>query len=209
MSQLALPLVVPETSETEFLVSDSNAAAIHQLERWATWPVMAGLLVGPRKSGRSLLARIFAAKTGGTMIDDAERTSETEIFHAWNRAQAEHRPLLIVADAAPPEWQVRLADLRSRLAATPVLRIEPPDDALIALLLARFFERRLLIAKPDLIAWLAARVERSHLALVRVADALEDDSLRRRNPRLSIQRARATLRAAGLSMDVGDESETG
>lgn len=210
MSQLALPLVVPETSETEFLVSDSNVAVIQQLERWATWPVMAGLLVGPRKSGRSLLARIFAAKTGGTMIDDAERTSETEIFHAWNRAQADHRPLLIVADAAPPEWQVRLADLRSRLAATPLLRIEPPDDALIALLLARFFERRLLIAKPDLIAWLAARVDRSHLALVRVADALEDDSLRRRNPRLSIQRARATLQAAGLPVDiVGDGSEAG
>jgi hypothetical protein len=210
MSQLALPLVVPETSETEFLVSDSNAGAIQQLERWATWPVMAGLLVGPRKSGRSLLARIFAAKTGGTMIDDAERTSETEIFHAWNRAQAEHRPLLIVADAAPPEWQVRLADLRSRLAATPVLRIDPPDDALIALLLARFFERRLLIARPDLIAWLSARVERSHLALVRVADALESESLRRRNPRLSIPLARATLQAAGLPIEIaGDGSETG
>jgi len=198
MSQLALPLVIPEASETEFLVSDSNARAVQMLERWATWPVMAGLLVGPRKSGRSLLARIFASKSEGTMIDDAERVSETEIFHAWNRAQAEHRPLLIVADHAPPVWAIRLPDLRSRLAATPVMTLGPPDDALVSLLLARFFERRLLNAKPDLIAWLAKRVERSHLALIRVADALEADALERRNPRLSIPAARATLAPTSL-----------
>jgi len=198
MSQLALPLVVPETSETEFLVSASNERAVQMLERWATWPVMAGLLVGPRKSGRSLLARIFAAKSEGTMIDDADRVSETEIFHAWNKAQAEHRPLLIVADAAPPEWAIRLPDLRSRMAATPVMTLGPPDDALVSLLLARFFERRLLSAKPDLIAWLAKRVERSHLALIRVADALEADALERRSPRLSIPAARATLSPTSL-----------
>jgi len=205
MNQLALPLVVPETSETEFLVSDSNARVVQQLERWATWPVMAGLLVGPRKSGRSLLARIFAAKSEGTMIDDADRVSETEIFHAWNRAQAEHRPLIIVADHAPPEWSVRLADLRSRLAATPVLTIAPPDDELVRLLLARLFERRLLTAKPDLIAWLAKRVERSHLALIRVADALESDALERRSPRLSIPAARATLASTSLLTEPGSE----
>lgn len=201
MSQLALPLVIPETSETEFLVSDSNSRVVQQLERWATWPVMAGLLVGPRKSGRSLLARIFVSKSDGTMIDDAERTSESEIFHAWNRAQAEHRPLLIVADAAPPEWTPKLADLRSRLAATPVLRIEAPDDVLIEQLLARFFERRMLLPGPGLVDWLAKRVERSHYALVRVTDALEMEAARRRSPRLSIQIARATLQAAGLLVE--------
>ena len=204
MSQLALPLAVPETSETEFIVSESNARAVQMLERWATWPVMAGLLVGPRKSGRSLLARIFAGKSEGTMIDDAERVSEAEIFHAWNRAQADHRPLLIVTEAM---WSVKLPDLRSRLAATPVLTIGPPDDALISLLLARYFERRLLIAKPDLIAWLATRVERSHLALVRVADALEIDALERRSPRLSIKAAAGTLKARGLLVDSGQEED--
>lgn len=201
MTQLTLPLVIPQTSETEFLVSDSNAKAVQQLEHWATWPVMSGVLVGPRKSGRSLLARIFAAKSGGSMIDDAEQAGEADIFHAWNRAQAEHRPLLIVADHAPPEWTPRLPDLRSRLAATPVLQIGPPDDQLVQLLLARFLERRMLIAKPDLIEWLAKRVERSHLALIRVADALEMEAVRKRSPRLSIPLARGTLQATGLLVD--------
>lgn len=72
MSQLALPFDWPaDPRDDEFLVSDSNARAVQQLEHWSTWPVMAVVLTGPRKSGRSLLARIFAAKSGGEIIDDA------------------------------------------------------------------------------------------------------------------------------------------
>jgi len=194
MSQLRLPLGLPEASETEFLVGESNARAVHQLEHWATWPVMSALLVGPRKSGRSLLARVFAAKSGGRIFDDADRAKEAEVFHAWNQAQQERRPLLIVAEAAPPTWDVKLPDLRSRLAASPLLEIGPPDDQLMPQLIAHAFERHLLHAKPDLIAWLAKRIERSHVAILRVADALESES----GDRLSIPAARAVLAENGL-----------
>ncbi|HEX8302435.1 chromosomal replication initiator DnaA [Sphingomonas sp.] len=194
MSQLRLPLGMPEARETEFLVGGSNVRAVQQLERWATWPVMAALLTGPRKSGRSLLARIFAAKSGGTILDDADRAKEADVFHAWNRAQADRRPLLIVAEAAPPEWAVKLPDLRSRLAASPLLQIGPPDDALMPQLLERAFERHLLHAKPEVIAWIATRIERSHIAILRVADALESAGVQR----LSIPTARATLADACL-----------
>lgn len=194
MNQLRLPLGLPDTRDTEFLVSESNVRAVHQLERWATWPVMTALLVGPRKSGRSLLARVFAAKSGGAILDDADRLKEADVFHAWNQAQGDRRPLLIVAEAAPPEWQVKLPDLRSRLAASPLLEIGPPDDALMPQLLERAFARHLLHAKPDVIAWIARRIERSHIAILRVADALEAEAGRR----LSIPSVRATLAAAGL-----------
>lgn len=200
MSQLRLPLGLPEASETEFLIGESNVRAVNQLERWATWPVMAALLVGPRKSGRSLLARIFAAKSGGDMLDDADRLREADVFHAWNRAQADRRPLLIIAEAAPPEWAVKLPDLRSRLAASPLLEIGPPDDELMPQLIERAFARHLLHAKPDVIAWIAARIERSHIAILRVADALESAGVQR----LSIPVARATLAEACL-LTVTDE----
>jgi chromosomal replication initiation ATPase DnaA len=195
MSQLRLPLGLPEAHETEFLVGDSNARAVHQLEHWATWPVMAALLVGPRKSGRSLLARVFAAKSGGRIFDDADRAKEAEVFHAWNEAQQERRPLLIVAEAPPPVWEVKLPDLRSRLAASPLLEIGPPDDLLMPQLIERAFERHLLHAKPDGIAWLAKRIERSHVAILRVADVLEMEAT---DNRLSIPAMRAVLAANGL-----------
>lgn len=194
MSQMRLPLGLPEARETEFLVGESNSRAVHQLEHWATWPVMSALLVGPRKSGRSLLARVFAAKSGGRIFDDADRASEAEVFHAWNAAQQERRPLLIIAEAPPPIWDVRLPDLRSRLAASPLLELGPPDDVLMPQLIERAFERHLLHAKPDLIAWLSKRIERSHVAILRVADALEAEA----GERLSIPAVRAALAENGL-----------
>ena len=42
MSQIALPFDwPPDPRDDEFLVSESNARAVQQLERWSTWPVMA------------------------------------------------------------------------------------------------------------------------------------------------------------------------
>ena len=206
MSQIALPFEWPaDPRDDEFLVSDSNARAVHGIEHWGAWPVMAALLTGPRKSGRSLLARIFAGKSGGTILDDAERQSEAAIFHAWNRAQAERHPLLIVADVAPPEWVVTLPDLRSRLAATPVLALGPPDDTLMRALFERQFYKRGLDARPDLIDWLITRVERSHIAVIRAVDVLDQHVLERRK-RLSISLARATLAEAGLIAEARQNS---
>ena len=196
--QMGLPFDWPaDPRDDEFLIGTSNERVVQQLERWSTWPVMAVLVTGPRKSGRSLLARIFAAKTGGGLVDDAERQSETAIFHAWNRAQEERRPVVIVADVAPPEWAIKLPDLRSRLAASPTVRIGDPDEQLMRALFERLFLRRGLDARPELIQWLVVRVERTHIALLRAVDLL-DQAVLERHKRLSIPLARATLSEAGL-----------
>lgn len=195
---MALPLGWPAApSDDAFIVTASNARAAHLIEHRGAWPVMTALLVGPRRSGRTLLARIFAAKSGGTFIDDADREDEATLFHAWNDAQAQRRPLLMVAEQAPPAWTIALPDLRSRLAASTLAVIDPPDDALVRALFSAAFERRGLDIRPDLIDWLAARIERSHLAVERAIDALDQAAMERRR-RLSIPLARHTLSDAGL-----------
>ena len=195
---MALPFDWPaDPRDDEFLVTESNIRAVQQLERWSTWPVMSLVLTGPRKSGRSLLARIFAAKSGGQLLDDAERQSETTIFHAWNRAQEDRRPVVIVADAAPPEWAIKLPDLRSRLTASPTVRLGDPDEDLMRVLFERQFLHRHLDARPDLIEWLVKRIERTHVALLRTVDLLDQAALESRK-RLSIPLARATLARVGL-----------
>lgn len=199
MNQLPLPLDRPAGArEDKFLIGEANTRAVQTLERWATWPVMAAIITGPRKSGRSLLARTMVARSGGTMIDEADRQAETMLFHAWNEAQANHRPLFLVANDAPPVWEVRLPDLRSRLAASPVARIEQPDDGLARDILGQFIDRHELVANPDVVTWVMRRIERSYLAILRAGEALEEDADRRGNRRLSIPTARATLTASGL-----------
>ncbi|URW76829.1 chromosomal replication initiator DnaA [Sphingomonas donggukensis] len=198
MSQFDLPLPKPVSARPEeFLVGPSNTRAVHAIEHWGSWPVMTALLVGPRKSGRSMLARLFVAESHGTMIDDADRVAEAEVFHAWNRAQADRRPLLLVADAPPPEWAIRLPDLRSRINASQLLTLYPPDDTLVRDLLVYLFERRDLDVRPDLIAWLHKRVERTHLAVLRIVDRLEEVADARRSRRLSIPIAREALATGG------------
>ena len=196
--QIGLPLAWPaDPRDDEFLIAASNADAVALLDGWRDWSVRTALLTGPRKSGRSLLARIWAAKSGGALIEAAEAAAEADLFHAWNRAEQEGRPLLLGADAAPPVWAVKLPDLRSRLAASPVAAIGPPDDALMRSLFERQFLRRGLDARAELIEWLVARVERSHVALLRVVDALDQAAVESRR-RLSIPLARNTLAAASL-----------
>lgn len=198
MSQIGLPLAWPaDPREDAFLVTPSNARAAHALDRWGTWPIRTMILTGPRKSGRSLLSRIFAKKSGGQVIDGAESRTEADLFHAWNEAQATRRPLLLISDAPPPAWDVSLPDLRSRLAATPVATIGAPDDALMRALFERLFLHRGLDARPDLLDWLVHRVERSHVAVIRAVDVLDQEVLERRK-RLSIPFARSALAAAAM-----------
>lgn len=181
MNQIALPLDWPaDETDADFIVTAANADAVRHLEHAGTWPVQATVLTGPRKSGRSLLGRIFALKSRGRLIDDAEDADEERIFHAWNAAQETRRPLLIVSDRPPPEWRPRLADLRSRLAATPVVTIAPPDDRLLDALIERLLATRGILTKPEFRGFVVARIERSYVAVARFVDLVDQAALARR-----------------------------
>ena len=52
-------------------------------------------------------------------------------------------------------------------------------------------------ARPDLVTWLSTRIERSHIIVQRVVDALDQEVLESRK-RLSIPLARTVLTAAGI-----------
>jgi len=198
MTQIALPLDWPVADrEEDFLLSGCNRAAFDHLRRWALWPVMASVLTGPRKSGRSLLGRIFVRKTGGRLFDDAETHDEEALFHAWNEAQERRKPLLVVADAPPPAWRVGLPDLRSRLAATPHVAIGPPDDALIADLLVKLLGDRGVAAPPELADYLVPRIERSYVSVLNAVDIL-DRVMLSHHRRMTVPLARKALDEAGM-----------
>lgn len=160
--QPALPLAYrPRRADRDFVVSDANRAAVAWLAAPATWPMPRTLLVGPPASGKTHLAQRFAAANIASVIDDADTQPDAEaLFHAWNAATPD-RPLLLTATLLPPLWPHGLPDLASRLAATPQVRLNDPDDALIAALLATHFADRGLRVGADVISWLVLRIERS------------------------------------------------
>ena len=71
--QIALPLDWPQTEgELRFIVTEANREAFDHFRHWSMWPVKATILTGPRRSGRTLLARTFAERVGGRLIDQAD-----------------------------------------------------------------------------------------------------------------------------------------
>ena len=99
-----------------------------------------------------------------------------------------------------PGWDLHRLAMKSMVNPGVVdLRLQgtATDDALMRGLLERKFAQRGLDARPELIEWLVARIERSHVAVMRTVDALDQEVLERRK-RLSIPLARTTLAAAAL-----------
>jgi len=199
--QIALPFQWPaDADERDFIISDANRIAVKHLEHWALWPVMATVLTGPRKSGRSLLGRIFAAKSGGRFVDNADAQDEERLFHAWNTAQADRKPLLLAADLAPAKWKIRLPDLRSRLLASPHVAIEEPDMPLIGGIIEKLLHARGLAVRPEVIRYVVPRIERSYIGIGRIVDALDEAALARRKA-ITLPIAREALAAIGVTED--------
>ena len=196
--QIALPLDWPQSQgESRLVVSDANRDAFEHFRKWSLWPVRATMLAGPRRSGRSLLARGFVERVGGRLIDQADRAEEEDLFHAWNAAQESGRPLVMIVDRTPPEWEIRLPDLRTRIAVTPVIRIAEPDDRLFQALIQLHFADRGLHIPAEALRFMADRLSRDYWTIERAVEAVDRFAIAER-ARLSLPTIRKALIDAGM-----------
>ena len=191
----ALPVALgPE----DFFVSEANADAHAMIAGGLRWPEGKLALVGPEGSGKTHLVRIWQGLTGAARWDARElpddlpppgaavsvedlealpRESETALFHLHNHLLATGGRLLLTSDRPPARWGIRLADLASRMQATTVVRLDPPDDVLLEALLAKQFADRQLFPAPGVLAFVARRIERSHAAAAAAVAAIDRASL--------------------------------
>ena len=191
--QIALPLDWPlSEGDARFIVSEANQEAFEHFRKWSLWPVKSTILIGPRRSGRTLLARTFVERVGGRLFDEAEQRDEEELFHAWNQAQDSGLPLVMVADRAPPAWSPRLPDLKTRLAVTPVARIHHPDDILFPGLIQLFFADRGLHIPADALRFMSERLHRDYWTAERAVEAVDRYAIAER-ARLSLPTIRRAL----------------
>lgn len=195
--QIALPLDWPQSGdERRFILSNANRDAFEHFRHWSIWPVKATVLTGPRRSGRSLLARSFVGRVGGRLFDDAERHDEEALFHAWNQAQETGKPMVMVVGDSDG-WTIQLPDLRTRLAVTPVARIQQPDDDLFSSLIELLFADRGLHIPGEALKFITGRVYRDYLTAERVVEAIDRFAIAER-ARLTLPTVRKALIDAGL-----------
>lgn len=202
-----LPLDLPVRTALgaeDFVVSDSNRDAVAWLDRWPDWPGPALAIYGPPGCGKSHLAHVWQSRSRARFLDaatpdgppdstnlilDATAFPEERLFHLYNHVKAAGGSLLILSREAPARWPVSLPDLASRLASIPAIAVAPPDDTLLAAVLAKHFADRQLMVTADVVDHLVRHIERSFAAAADIAAALDSAALaQQRRPTLALAR---------------------
>lgn len=175
----------PALGHEDFLVSQSNAAAVALVDRWPDWPHPAAVIVGPAGSGKSHLANVWRAKSAAAVskasaltrenlttlahngsalviedLDDGP-LDEQALFHLLNLTRENAVAVLFTSAISPGDMDIALPDFRSRLKALPLAVIDAPDDALLSNVLVKLFADRQLAVDPPIISYMLVRMERS------------------------------------------------
>jgi chromosomal replication initiation ATPase DnaA len=188
---------------TDFFVSDANARAYALMQTPQTWSNNNLAMIGPAGSGKTHLARVFAAQNGATIINakdvhadtdlpnsnviledgDALRTDGEEwLFHVYNALSRAGFFLLLTSRLPPARWYIALPDLASRLSTVTSVTIEDPDDALLTAVLLKHFADRQLAPTPNAMAFLMKHLPRSFNAVRKIVDTLDREALAQSTP---------------------------
>lgn len=227
--------VAPRMGPDDLVVGAANEAAVAYLERWPDWPTRVAVLAGPRGSGKTHLAGLWAERAGARMIEAADLPSidpvttmeagplvvenaglgidETALFHLINATNASASWLLITSREPAASWGVILPDLASRLRAASPLTLAEPDDALLEAVLAKLFADRQAIVDPQVLGYLARRMHRSYAVAIELVEALDREALATKTAitRATVQRVLQTSQSRepeldGLDDDIDNEN---
>lgn len=203
--QLSFDLPVrPALGREDFFVSPANAVAVATVEDWRNWPGGKLVLAGPAGSGKTHLAHVWAAAAGARVlhardlpqldiadlasdaarlvVEDADTiagdtAAEQALFHLHNLTLAEGGALLLTGATPPRHWPLTLPDLASRMLGASMVKLAPPDDALLKAVLLKLFADRQLAVSPALVDYLLPRMERSHDGAGRLVAMLDRAAL--------------------------------
>lgn len=187
-------------AEADFSISEANQLAYSHIASYPDWPGPLTVIVGPPKSGKSHLARIFAERSGAhvpapeeiealataggalpLVVEDVDRLAydETALFHLLNQSMRDNRPVLLTAREPVAAWPYRTEDLRSRARLAAAFTVERADDTHLSQILVKLYADRQISVDERVVAYLVARMERSPEEAVVLAELTDRLALSR------------------------------
>lgn len=187
--QIALGLAPPPArlSRSDFVVAESNTAALDTLLRWhgSVEPLL--VIAGPPGSGKTHLLSILAEINGAPaeeagadacfILDDAASLAPGALLSLIERAREKGARLALAGKGEPLEWAQGLRDLETRLGAAVRIDLAEPEEALLQAVILKLLRDRQLRAGPELAAYATARLPKTFAAARAFVDAIDAASI--------------------------------
>ncbi len=189
-------------ARADFLVAPSNAMAVALIDAWPSWTGGKLVVTGLPGAGKTHLAHVWSSRAnaqvlpasrlneadvpslaaGHVGVEDVSAIAgdaalETALFHLHNLVLANGHTLLCTGDTAVAAWGLQLPDLQSRLQGATQADLQPPDDTLLAAVLAKQFNDHQIVPKSDVIPYLVAHMDRSFAMARTLVATLNRESL--------------------------------
>ena len=188
----------PKLNFENFYVSRSNKEA-YEFVFQQNKLIKNSIIYGPNKSGKSHLGRIWQDKYNAIYYDKKISKSllkinknvfidnffvnldEENIFHLINHCSNNNLKILICANKYLYEYNFKIKDLLSRLQLFNFIKINQPDDEMIAnLIMKLLFDKQIIINQNEVIPYILKRINRTYEDVYLFVEKIDNLSLEKK-----------------------------
>ena len=183
-----------EDNAHNFFVNETNFYAFNALINNDT---KLSFLYGPKKSGKSYLAKIWLKNnnaieynnnyetllniSSNILIDNLIFYDQEKIFHIVNKCILNNSKILITSDIKINSIDFIFKDLSSRLKTFSNLEInQPNDEMLLAILTKLLVDKQFIIKSNEIFEYILRRVDRSYQGINEIVNKLDILSLEKK-----------------------------
>ena len=181
-------------NELNFFVNETNFYAFNALINNDT---KFSFLSGPKKSGKSYLAKIWLKNNNAIeynnnyetllnlhnniLIDNLIFYDQEKIFHIVNKCILNNLKILITSDIKINSIDFKFNDLSSRLKTFSNLEINQPNDEMLLVILTKLLvDKQFIINSNEIFEYILRRVERSYQGINEIVKKLDIISLEKK-----------------------------
>jgi len=200
MQQIAFSFISTDAYDLgDFIESGSNSLAHKAINDWAEfWGVAPYpnilIIQGAKDSGKTFLAKKWAANSGALFIKKMHEMTENILNHheafiiedfdsSWDEETVLHifnlmvengKYLLITCQSLP---QIKLPDLSSRIKSANLIKIEQPDDEMMQMLIFKLFSNYSVVITNDVVSFLIKVLPRAFPEIIQSVKIINDFAL--------------------------------